>query len=465
MGLVWAASADAALKSRGASSVKIGPSATGGAYLVFETLCGVETSKTFEATTSWRGVPKATASNPATVYGAWSSATKSIATASAAKSKVGGVWRWAVPFESLVPAAAWGASSSWLFSSRKYDELTVQVSLHATYQDGIVGDQPVTTVALWAGWFPDYTITGATYDLNGLDLALSRTSGWERADDTWSLSWLALDKSRVNPRSWQHGRVGNVHVPRTALPSTLHEGRLDVTLDIGAAYKTSGFKLATVSAVLTLKDNSTCDTPKVSVSVKDGAATLAVTDSGDRGVAITRAYAKLRGGLAADDAECAVPGSMTLPLLPAGTSTIEVVGTDSLGSTADSRPATVSVTLDPSQCPPALYDLEAGELHVLRHNVKWSRASAPEATVEKLAGRETSSAWYGTGAQATGTLRADVVGTEAEVGAAIDALQGVRHALLRMPDGYRRPVAVTSVSAERHVGRSTVTVEVTEVDG
>lgn len=465
MGLAWAASAAAALKATGASSVRVAPSSTGGAFLVFETLCGTETSKTFEVTTAWRGVPKATASNPTTSYGSWSSASKSVATATASKSKVKGVWRWAVPLESLVAASTWGASSSWLFAARKYDELTVQVSMRATYQDGIVGDQPVTTVTLWVGWFPDYTITGATYDLNGLDLALSRTSGWERADDTWSLSWLALDKSRVKVRTWQHGRVGYVHIPRTALPRTLYAGRLDVTLDIGAAYKTSGFKLATVSAVLALEDRSTCDTPKVSATVADGAVTLKVTDSGDRGVAITRAYAKLRGGLACDDAECAVPGTMTLPLLPAGTSTVEVVGTDSLGSTADSRAAKVTVTLDPSQCPPALYDLEAGELHALRHNVEWSRAAAAEATVEKLAGRETSSAWYGTGAQATGTLKADVVGTEAEVGAAVDALRGVRHALLRMPDGYRRPVAVTSVSAERHVGRSAVTIEVTEVDG
>ncbi len=465
VGVVWAASGAAALKGKAASSVKVGPSSTGTAYLVFETLYGPETNKTLEVSLMWRGVPKATAANPATSYGAWSSAKASVAVSSASQAKSGGVWHWAVPLASLVASGTWGTGTSLLFSARKYDELTLQVSLSATYQDGIVGDHPVTTVPLWVGWFPEYGITAATYDLTGLTLTLTRTPGWERADDTWSLSWLALDKERVSPRAWQHGRVGYVHVARSALPRSLHSGRLDVTLDIGAAYKTSGYRLATVSAVLTLADNTTCNTPKVSATVTGGKAVLTVGDSGDRGTPITRAHAKLKGGLACDDASCAVPGTVTLPVPPAGTSTVEVTGSDSLSSTADSRVARVSVTVPASQCPPALYDMETGEVHELRYNVEWNRSEAAEATVEKLAGRDTSSAWYGTGAQVTGTLKADVVGSEAEVGAVVDALSAVRHGILRMPDGYRRPVAVTAVSAERHVGRYTVSVEVTEVDG
>ena len=112
---------------------------------------------------------------------------------------------------------------------------------------------------------------------------------------------------------------------------------------------------------------------------------------------------------------------------------------------------------------PLLWDTEGGDVYALGLDIEWRRSAAAEATVEKLAGRERSSAWYGTGAEVTATLSASVVGDEALVGAAVDALAAVRRAVVRMPDGYRRPVTVTGFSHERHVGYATVTFSLTEV--
>lgn len=347
-------------------------------------------------------------------------------------------------------------------TSRKYDELDMQFSVTAAYVTGVTGDTPTGTAEAWVGYCPDYTVKAASFDLDSLTIELGRSSTWLRADDRWALTSLKQSGADLKPRQgdW-YGNWQSVTIPVKSLRRNPQSGTLDIGLRINAAYKAIGSTLATATGSVTVKDLSTCNTPTVTASVSNGHATVTVADSGDRGVAITRAIVRLRGGLDCDSVECAVPGTATLPCLPAGDSVIEVVGTDSLDSTATSR--TVSVTVSNPRCTPALWDTESGDVFDLNLDVSWSRSAAPEATVEKLAGRERSSAWFGTGAEVTCSLGAAVVGDDLAVGEAIDKLQEVRHAVVRMPDGYREAVAVTDFSAERSVGYATVSFSLTEV--
>ena len=461
MGLVKAASAEDALKLDGSHSCRIGIGGSQPVYLRFATLTGTDTLASFTISLMWRGVPKATSANPATVYGDWQTLGKTVTAADLTHAKRAGMVQWAIPLTDI-GGSAWGASSSWAMTSRKYDELDMQFSVTAAYVSGVTGDTPTGTAECWVGYCPNYTVKAASFDLDSLTIELGRSSTWLRADDRWALTSLAQGGADLKPRTgdW-YGNWQSVTVPVKSLRRNPQSGTLDVGLRINAAYKAIGSTLATASGSVTVKDLSTCNTPTVSVTVSNGHATVTVADSGDRGVAITRAVVRLRDGLECDVQECAVPGTVTLPCLPAGKSVIEVVGTDALESTANSR--TVSVTVDNPRCTPALWDTESGDVFDLNLDVSWSRSAAPEATVEKLAGRERSSAWYGTGAEVTCSLGAAVVGDDLAVGAAIDRLQEVRHAVVRMPDGYRKAVAVTDFSAERSVGYATVSFSLTEV--
>lgn len=458
MGLVLAKSAEAACALEGSSSCRIGPADTGDVFLRFDTLCGADVHASFAIDVMWRGVPRATASNPVTAYGGWQSAGKTLKASVVTCVKRGGAFRWAVPLKDLAASAAWGEADSWAFGSRKYDELDVQVGVASAYAAGIEG-----TAECWVGYVPEYALVSASFDLDSLTLGLSRTSGWERADDRWALESLAIGGVDVTPRGGElYGSWADVALPVKALGRTPWAARLHAALRVNAAFKPLGCTLCKVDGYAELADLSTCNTPAIDVRVtSDGGAVVSVTDSGDRGVPITRAVVRLRDGLSCDSVECAVPGTATLPCLPAGMCVIESVGSDALGSTACSRTASRQAIVPATS--PLLWDTEGGDVYALGLDIEWRRSAAAEATVEKLAGRERSSAWYGTGAEVTATLSASVVGDEALVGAAVDALAAVRRAVVRMPDGYRRPVTVTGFSHERHVGYATVTFSLTEV--
>ena len=463
MGLVLAASATAACAKDGSSSCRIGPSDTGAVYLRFATLCDSTVNDSFTVGVSWRGVPRATASNPATSYGAWKTLSKALKCAGLTCVRRAGAYQWAVPLADLAAAATWGEGGSWAFGKRKWDELHLQFSVTAAYVSGVEGDTPTGSAECWVGYVPEYSVASASFDLDALTVALSRTDGWVRADDRWALEFASIGGVNVTPRGGElYGNWASVSVPVRSLRRTPWAAQLHAVLRVNAAYKPLGYTLCEADGYVKLADLSTCDTPSVTAApTADGGAVVAVADSGDRGVPITRATVRLRDGLPCDVLECAVPGSVTLPCLPAGECVVEVTGTDALDSTACSR--TVSETVAVAGSWPMLWDLETGTAWRLGLDVEWQRSATPEATVEKLAGRERSSAWYGTGAEVTSTLKASIVGGDAEVGAAVDALAAVRRAVVRMPDGYRRPVAVTGFSHERHVGYATVSFSLTEV--
>lgn len=462
-GLVKAASAEDALKVDGTSSCRIGVLGTQPVYLRWATVTGTDTLASFEVSLTWRGVPKATATNPATTYGPWQTVSKTLPAADMAHVKRAGLHQWAVALTDIV-GTSMCTSSSWAFGRRKYDELDIQASVTAAYVSGVTGDMPTGTTECWIGYVPDYTLKSASFDLDALTLTLSRTASWYRADDRWALTALDIDGAALTPRGGEaYGHWESVVIPCKSLRRTPTAGALTAALRVNAAYKPTGSTLTTVDGSVMVADLSTCNTPLVSVQLANGHATVTVTDSGDRGVPITRAVVRLRDGLAVDVQECAVPGTVTLPCLPAGESVIEVTGGDSKDSTSNSR--TVATRVDVRRCSPALWDTETGDVFDLAFDIEWSRSAAPEAVVEKLAGRERSSAWYGVGGEVTASLSASVIGDDLAVGQAIDALQEVRRAVVRVPDGYRHPVAVTDFSAERHVGYASVAFSLTEVDG
>ena len=468
IGLVFAANATAALAVAASPSCRIedGTTGQGEVFLRFSTMSGADWNSSFEIGLDWQGVAAATEARPDTSYGGWSSTKKTLDLSAVAHGHARGRYEWAVPLSSIVDAGTFDTLGAWGFGTRRYDEIHIRLSIRSLYKqadgDGATAS-PVGVGEAWVGYVPDYAVTAASFDLDGIRLTLSRSPSWHRCDDRWALQLLSLDgRSLVGPDEvW--GSVDDPVVPRSSLRSLPASGTLAVRLRVNAAYKARGMTLSTASGTVALKDLSTCDSPKVAVAVSDGDLVAKIEDSGDRGVPITRAVVRLRGGLSVDEVEVSVPGTATLRLAPQGACTVEAVGTDGKAATSVSKTVTATANVLPAQAFPCLLDVETGEAFPLSADVEWSRRREQEMTVEKLAGRSRASSWLGHGADVTGTLAASVIGADAVAGPMAERMASIRRALVRMPDGYRAVCAVTGASTERHVGYVTVSFDLTEV--
>lgn len=467
IGLVFAANATAALAVAAFPSCRIedGTTGQGEVFLRFSTMSGADWNSSFEIGLDWQGVAAATEARPDTSYGGWSSTKKTLDLSAVAHRHARGRYEWAVPLSSIVDAGTFDTLGAWGFGTRRYDEIHMRLSIRSLYKqadgDGATAS-PVGVGEAWVGYVPDYAVSAASFDLDGIRLTLSRSPSWHRCDDRWALQLLSLDGRSLVGSDEVWGSVDDPVVPRSSLRSLPASGTLAVRLRVNASYKARGMTLSTAAGTVALKDLSTCDSPKVAVAVSDGDLVAKIEDSGDRGVPITRAVVRLRGGLSVDEVEVSVPGTATLRLAPQGACTVEAVGTDGKAATSVSKTITATANVLPAQAFPCLLDVETGEAFPLSADVEWSRRREQEMTVEKLAGRSRASSWLGHGADVTGTLAASVIGADAVAGPMAERMASIRRALVRMPDGYRAVCAVTGASTERHVGYVTVSFDLTE---
>ena len=458
MGLVGAASASAALEAAGTSSVRI---ADGGAaaspFLRFSTLQGPDWHARFRITLMWRGVPRATAANPATVYGEWHSATKEVAAASVASSASNGVREWAVPLSAVSTVkGTWSSASDWSFAARLYDELHFRVTVRPLGADGAQSG-PDGACEAWVGWMPRYTLTAASYDLDSLDLVLGRSAGWLRADDRWALEAVSFGLRDATPAEGLWGQVGEgrVSVPLSALRRRPSGGSVTLRLRVNAAYKAVGLSICDVEGTFALRDLSKANTPRLSIA----GSSVAVADSGDLGVPDVRAEVRLAGSpYTFDNVRVgSVPGEAAFMLPPAGAvfeaaaagAGGEVSATVELGSGIEVR--------DVRACDP-----DAGVEYAGLYNVDFQAAWEQTREVERLGGRLLESVWYGTGGQGSATLSFTLVGEGAAEQA--ESMCRARRLLVRTPD-VRRLYSLGKCTWSSAPGRVEVTMDLTEVAG
>ncbi len=451
VGLAGAGSASAALSATGGNSVRV---LDGGAavepFLRFRTMQGPGHHASLDVALMWQGVPRATASNGATVYGGWSTVRKTVASTAATTGLSNGMTEWAVPLSAVAaPEGLWSSSGSWAFADRLYDELHVRGTVTPHGPDGAQSG-PAGAFEAWVGWVPWYKVASAEFDLDALDVALARSPGWLRTDDRWALTSLSFSGEGALARSadiWGHVGAGLARIPIKSLTRAPSGGRATVGLRINASYKAVGMTLAAASGTVAMADHSACDTP-AATAYQGGS--VRVADSGDKGAPFTRATVKLRGSsYSFDTVELAsFPGTARFVLPPPeAVYDVTAAGGDLMSSTV-----TVSAFQRPSRM--QLYDLDAGELYDLDMDPSLSLDFTPDSTVEKLAGRELESVWEGTG----GSMDVPVSFTLVGEGAGERAMAAVRmrRCLLRTPDGLRQLCEVVKGSWSHAPGRADV---------
>jgi hypothetical protein len=459
MGLVGAASASAALALEGGLSVRIGPGDSVSPYIRFRTMQGASFHASHRVTLMWRGVPKATATNGATVYGAWKTVSKTVAASSFTTKAANGLTEWALPLSAVATVSGtWSAAGDWKFDNRLYDELDFRATVEPLGSDG-ASSGPAGTAEAWLGYVPAYAVSSIDYDLDSVNVTLSRTASWLRTDDRWALDGgrgkdtIGFSSGWATPSSEVWGQVGagKVAIPTSCLTRRPSGSWCTITLRINSSFKALGMALTYAKATkAAMADHTVCDTPKVEAT----ASGIRVSDSGDKGVPITRAKVSLAGsGYGFDTVELtSLPGTAAFKLPPAS-GTYEVTASGA----SDSRSSTVSAAWEPGAGGMSLMDMDTGEVFELDAEPGFSLSYAQEATVEKLAGRELESAWFGTGGTESASVSATLWG-EGMAGRA-ERLLAVRRCLLRTPDGVRRLMAPTKATRERGANCVTVSLD------
>ena len=451
VGLVGAVGARAALALTGGDSVRVvDGQAAGEPFLRFRTMQGAGYHAAFDVALMWQGVPRATESNGATVYGSWSTARKRVPSSAASTGQSNGMTDWAIPLSAVAgPKGLWSSSASWQFADRLYDELHFRGTV-TPYGAGGAQSGPAGAFEAWIGWMPRYEAVAADFGLDWVEVELSRSPGWLRTDDRWCLTGLAFSGHTALAGAgevWGHVGSGLVRIPISSLTRRPSGASVDVGLRVNASYKPVGAAIAVVDGTLPMADHSTCDTPAVSAS-QGGA--VRVSDSGDKGVPFERATVKLRGSSYTFDTVdlTSFPGTARFVLPPQEATYDVTAGADGALS------ATVSASARQEVRGMELYDFGTGEVLELDMGPSLSVDFTPAATVEKLAGRELESVWEGTGGSMEVPVSFTILGEDAGA-RALKAVK-MRRCLLRTPDGLRQLCEVTKGSWSHAPGRADV---------
>lgn len=459
LGLVFAADISTALTLSGGDSVRIADTgkAEGEPYVRFRTMSDSAVNKALVLTVEWIGVKRATATNPSTTYGTkWAGATAEIAVPATGGEgtgirvkKVSGAYDWAVQLTKVAPMASL-TSSDWAFAHRLYDELHFRISAKTVYASGVTGadgesESPTACAEAWVGYIPVYAVGKIAYDLDTLDVELSRSATWCRVDDRWCVESLAFDGQGALPPYDVWGAVegGKACIPLRHLTSMPH-GTVSVRLRVNAAYKALGSTLATVEATKAVSDETQCDTPTLTVAKSGSTVSVTVGDSGDRGRPILSAAVKLRGSACAcDTVEVPVGGTAHFYALGKGTHTFDAIATDGKADTAASRVATESASI--SDTVAKVRDMADGCEYETKYDPSYTWSGSRDQQSVKLAGRDRESVFFGHGGAATGGVDFSIVAADGQ--ACAEAIAFAKTCLLLMPDGTRKLVAVESVAS------------------
>ena len=365
------------------------------------------------------------------------------------------------------------------FASRKYDALQLRIKCKANYASGLVDERgdtssPVSQTTAAIVWVPDIEVTGAAFTLSNLVVTVE-TEGWDRPDSVYRLATFSqlgsASKASIgdladsmagiggivtgSPEA-RPDRDGNLAFPMAEFQTVPREGEARVSLWLSTDY---AVQLAYFSGDVEVANNSKCNTPELSFSADDmGALTVTVTDSGDLGKPIVGSTVSLDGGGLSCDSHNVEPGGSAVFLPP-----FDVPLTFVCTAWGDDSASQVDEEADPvpSDGSLAITDTDGAGAR-LRYNVTASRTSTRECEELKLAGRDRSTVFFGTGATVTRTLGATVWDGSAEH-AYVVSLDGARDEVVRLPGGDRFLGAAKSTTVTRGYRTDDVSITMTEV--
>ena len=350
------------------------------------------------------------------------------------------------------------------FASRKYDAIQLKIKCKANYAAGTVDEtgsasSPVAQADAKIVWVPDVEVTGASFGVSNLSLAVE-TDGWDRPDAVLILSSFAqgstsaLDRMTGFPEAQAVG--GEAEFPYEKFHTQPREGAAQIIMWVSTDYMPY---LSAFTGSIQVENATKCNTPELSIATDAlGAMTVTVTDSGDLGKPIVGATVSLDGGGLACDAHDVEPGGSAVFLPP-----FDVPLTFVCTAWGDDSASQVVEEADPvpSDGSLAITDTDGAGAR-LRYNVTASRTSTRECEELKLAGRDRSTVFFGTGATVTRTIGATVWDGSAEH-AYVVSLDGARDEVVRLPGGDRFLGAAKSVSVTRGYRTDDVSITMTEV--
>lgn len=366
------------------------------------------------------------------------------------------------------------------FATRKNDEMHFQLKIKAIYETNWANAwnngetvSPVTYAEAWIGWIPQYTIASASFDSTGdLTVKFNRPN-WLRTDDTWTLTNLVNDGYVVLKNKSVSGFVGNgtIKIPRGSFSHALNSGVSVFSFAINASYKSKGYELTTCDGNANVADLSKSSTPIVTVQQFAKSLGVTVRGSSDQSVMSTTFDIKLRGY---DDTFDWFGG------VKAGTYTFEFPPFDTpfyidvRGHGPNSQSALVSkgpYTIPSAKLGTVIQDIDnpSNATNVFYGTVG-KRSGSRDVNVVKLAGRNRSSAYFGTGASVSEMVQGkliDQAGIELDAPEALEKLATTgKVVMVRKPGGYRHRCVITKFTAQRGCVSPVVEVQLslTEVD-
>lgn len=366
------------------------------------------------------------------------------------------------------------------FTSRQNDEMHFQLKVKAIYEPTWANAwnngetvSPVTYADAWIGWIPQYTIASASFDSTGdLTVKFNRPN-WLRTDDTWTLTNLVNDGYVVLKNKTVSGLVGNgtIKIPRGSFSHALNAGVSVFSFVINASYKSKGYELTTCDGNANVADLSKSSTPTVTVQQFAKSVGVTVRGSSDQSVMSTTFDIKLRGY---DDKFDWFGG------VKAGTYTLEFPPFDTpfyidvRGHGPNSQSTLVSkgpYTIPSAKLGTVIQDVDnPSNATKIFYGTVGKRSGSRDVNVVKLAGRNRSSAYFGTGASVSEMVQGkliDQAGIELDAPEALEKLATTgKVVMVRKPGGYRHRCVITKFTAQRGCVSPVVEVQLslTEVD-
>lgn len=371
-----------------------------------------------------------------------------------------------------------GLANAFSFNARTNDEVHFQLKVKAIYEttwanawnEGVTVS-PVSYAEAWIGWIPKYTVSAASFDLTGdITLTFNRPY-WQRTDDEWVLTSLNNSGANILAKKIS-GKVGNgtIRIPRSALTRNVAAGvASSFKFTINAAYKSKGYTLTTCTGSKQIADLSNSSTPIVSVNTDIGAmVTVSAEASTPKS---TKFDIKLRGY--GDDADMFTDvnaGTYYIAYPPLDTPfyiDVRGRGTNSQSVVVSKGPFTISS----DKLGALIQDVENGAYGAKIYYGRVSkRSGSRDINIVKLAGRERSTAYFGTGATVSETMQGKIIDQQGIERGGADALEELatkgKVVMVRKPGGYRHRCVISKFTAQRGCVSPVVDVQIslTEVD-
>lgn len=371
-----------------------------------------------------------------------------------------------------------GLANAFSFNTRTNDEVHFQLKIKAVYEptwanawnEGVTVS-PVSYAEAWIGWIPKYTVSAASFDMTGdITLTFNRPY-WQRTDDEWVLTSLNNSGANILAKKIS-GKVGNgtIKIPRSALTRNVAAGvASSFKFTINAAYKSKGYTLTTCSGSKQIADLSNSSTPIVTVKTDVG---VMVTVSAESTTPkSTKFDIKLRGYGDDTDILTDVPaGTHYIPFPPLDTPfyiDVRGRGTNSQSIIVSKGPYTISSGTFGA----LIEDIDNTALAAKIYYGRVSkRSGGRDINVVKLAGRERSTAYFGTGATVSEMIQGKIIDQQGIEKGGADALETLatngKVVMVRKPGGYRHRCVITKFTAQRGCVSPVVDVQLslTEVD-